>query len=198
MCISRFCSGCLPSLNSGTGGGRGWPGSPQQGESCDCPAPREQNGASAVRGSLLRRDGLLSLPAFRFGFEWRSQEGQGGKTREAEREGKGHRERACPSADARRPGSVCLPHLGAGSLTPDSLKGPCEPRPGQHCHCSERNPGSRRVSSIPGPTRGPAGREEEGGERRTSRAPLREVPVGADLQKENLPSSGTAPGSRRC
>lgn len=54
------------------------------------------------------------------------------------------------------------------------------------------------VRSIPGPARSPTGREEEGGEHGTSRVPLREVPVGADLQKENLPSSGTMPGSRRC
>ena len=38
----------------------------------------------------------------------------------------------------------------------------------------------------------PPGEERKQGSAGTSRAPLREAPVGAESQKENLPSSGTA------
>lgn len=90
-----FCSGCLRSLiraQEGAGGGQG----PWQGESCDCLAPREQNGVSDVLGSLLGRDGPLSLTAFRFRFEWEVTGGAGRedkRSREREKErGKGQRE----------------------------------------------------------------------------------------------------------
>ena len=120
-----------------------------------------------------------------------------------EREGKGERtESGLVRLQTHGGREVSAYHTRNREPDSGSLKGPCEPRPGRHCHCSERAPSGRRgedmVPSVPGPARSPTGRGEEGGEHGDQLAPLREAPMGADSQKENLPSSGTTAGSQRC
>lgn len=147
-----------------------------------------RTGSPTCLGSLLGRDGPLSLAALGLGFEWeahrRGREGRQEKQRERERR-KGGKDRGGPVRLQTHGGrGVSVTHTGTGSLTSQPQR-PLQPRPGRHCHCSERAPSGRRGEDMVPPSWASTEPHRERRGRRGARGPAGTSPrgpMGADSQ----------------